>query len=123
MNPNIPGGLTEPLTATSPGGSYPAGGTFGGVTVSPNGVNATGDYSLRFDWWANYNGPVNGGGNGTTQVSQFGIGTVGIQSQWIGSSNIKDSVGFAAILDRGSASDSRAYSSAANTGCAAGNAV
>lgn len=122
LNPNIAAGLTGPATASSPGGTYAAGGTFGGITVSPNGQSFSGDYVLKFDWWGNYNGPVNGGGNGTTQVSQFGIGTAGAAAQWIGSAT-KDSVSFAATLDGGSASDYRAYSSAAPTSYAGGNAV
>lgn len=122
LNPNIAGGLTGPPIASSPNGTYAAGGVFGGLTVSPNGLNLTGDYVLRFDWWANYNGPVNGGGNGTTQVSQFGIGTAGNLTQWIGAAS-KESVFFAATLDGGSASDFRAYSSAAPTSYAAGNPV
>jgi hypothetical protein len=122
LNPNIAAGLTGPANSSSPGGTYAAGGTFGGVTVSPTGQNFAGDYKLLFDWWGNYNGPVNGGGTGTTQVSQFGIGTAGAATQWIGSAS-KDSVSFAATLDGGSASDFRAYSSAANTSYAAGNAV
>jgi hypothetical protein len=122
LNPNIAAGLTQPGNASSPSGTYAAGGVFGGLTVSPTGQNFTGDYVLKFDWWGNYNGPVNGGGTGTTQVSQFGIGTAGAATQWIGSAT-KDSVSFAATLDGGSASDFRAYSSVANTSYAAGNAV
>ena len=122
LNPNIAAGLTGGPTSTSPNGTYAAGGEFGGLTVSPNGQNFTGDYKLIFDWWGNYNGPVNGGGNGVSQVSQFGIGTAGASTQWIGAPN-KDSVFFAATLDGGSASDYRAYSTAAPTSYAAGNAV
>lgn len=122
LNPNIAAGLTGAAIASSPNGTYAAGGTFGGITVSPTGLNLTGDYVLKFDWWGNYNGPVNGGGNGTTQVSQFGIGTAGTGTQWIGAAT-KDSVMFAATLDGGSASDFRAYSSAAPTSYAAGNTV
>lgn len=122
LNPNIAGGLTGPANASSPGGTYAAGGVIGGVTVSPTGKTFLSDYVLKFDWWANYNGPVNGGGTGTTQVSQFGIGTAGAATQWIGSAT-KDSVAFAATLDGGSASDFRAYSSAAPTSYTSGNAV
>src|SRR5688572_7026467 len=35
LNPNIAGGLVGPPNASSPGGTYAAGGVFGGVTVSP----------------------------------------------------------------------------------------
>jgi hypothetical protein len=95
---------------------------FGGITTSPNGQNFTGDYSVSFDLWQNYAGPLGIGGSGTTQFSQFGVGTAGTASQWIGSAS-KDSVSFGTTLDGGSASDYRAYSSAANTSYAAGNAV
>jgi len=97
-------------------------GVFGGLTVSPTGKSFTGNYSLSFDMWQNYVGPLGPGGSGTTQFSQYGIGTAGTASQWIGSAS-KDSVTFGTTLDGGSASDYRAYSSAANTSYAAGNAV
>jgi hypothetical protein len=98
-------------------------GVFGGVTTSPNGQSFSGDYTVSFDMWQNYAGPVGPGGSGTTQFSQYGIGTAGTASQWIGSPNTKDSVSFGTTLDGGSASDYRAYSSAANTSYPAGNAV
>ena len=98
-------------------------GVFGGITTSPNGQSFTGDYKVSFDMWQNYAGPLGPGGNGTTQFSQYGIGTAGTASQWIGSPNTKDSVSFGTTLDGGSASDYRAYSSAANTSYPAGNAV
>ena len=121
LNPNIAAGLTGAPSSSSPGGTYATGGVQGGITVSPTGENFAGDYLVKFDWWGNYNGPVNGGGNGTTQVSQFGIGTVGNTSQWVG--GVKDSVSFAATLDGGSAADFRAYSSAAPNSYASGNSV
>jgi hypothetical protein len=97
-------------------------GVFGGVTTSPTGQSFSGDYVLSFDMWQNYAGPLGPGGNGTTQFTQYGIGTAGAGTQWIGSAS-KDSVTFGTTLDGGSASDFRAYSSAANTSYAAGNAV
>src|SRR3954451_10971929 len=95
---------------------------FGGVTVSPTGQSFSGDYSLSFDMWQNYAGPLGPGGSGTTQFTQYGIGTAGTSSQWIGSAS-KDSVSFGTTLDGGSATDYRAYSSAANTSYPSGNAV
>lgn len=97
-------------------------GVFGGVTVSPTGKSFSGPYSVLFDMWQNYAGPLGPGGNGTTQFSQYGIGTAGAATQWIGSAS-KDSVTFGTTLDGGSASDYRAYSSAANTSYPSGNAV
>jgi hypothetical protein len=123
LNPNIAAGLTGAANASSPNGTFAPGGVFGGITVSPNQSGLTNsDFVMTFDWWGNYNGPVNGGGTGTTQVSQFGVLTSGTATQWIGSAT-KDSVSFAATLDGGSASDYRAYSSAAPTSYAAANAV
>ncbi len=95
---------------------------FGGITVSPNGQSFSGNYSVSFDMWQNYAGPLGPGGSGTTQLSQYGIGTAGTATQWIGSSP-KDSVTFGTTLDGGSASDFRAYSSAAPTSYPSGNAV
>ncbi len=98
------------------------GGEFSGVSVSPDGLTLPGEYVLIFDWWSNYNGPVNGGGNGTTQLSTFGVGTSGTLAQWPAAA-VQDSVWFGATGDGGSASDWRAYSSAAPTSYTAGNAV
>jgi hypothetical protein len=90
-----------------------ASGIFGGFSVSPTGKSFTGDYTLAFDWWANFNGPFPGGGSGSTNLSTFGIGTSGTIAQWPGGT--QDSVWFAATSDGGSAADWRAYSTAAPT--------
>ena len=91
-------------------------GVFGGVSVSPMGVNATGDYVLTFDWWSNVNGPFPAGGSGSTQLSTFGIGTAGATAVWPGATAAaQDAAWFAATGDGNSASDWRAYSSAAPT--------
>jgi hypothetical protein len=117
--PPAPGGTTTrglKMTANN------SGGVFSGFTVSPTGQSFSGNYQVTFDLWQNYAGPLGVGGSGTTQISQFGIGTAGASTQWIGS-NSKDSVSFAATLDGGSGSDYRAYSSVANTSYPSGNAV
>ncbi|MEZ6242635.1 MAG: GC-type dockerin domain-anchored protein [Phycisphaerales bacterium] len=94
---------------------------FGGLSVSPVGLNvASGDFRLRFDWWANVNGPFPTSGNTSTNLSTFGIGTSGTLVQFPGSA---DCVWFAATGDGGSGSDYRAYSSAAPTSYPGGNAV
>lgn len=98
-----------------------SGGVFGGVSTSPNGLNLTGNYVLTFDVWANFNGPFPGGGNGSTNLSTFGVGTNGTVVQWPG--GVQNSVWFGATGDGGSASDYRAYSTAAPTSYAAGNPV
>lgn len=89
-------------------------GMFSGMSVSPTGQSFSGDYALTFDWWANVNGPFPGGGNGSTQLSTFGIGTSGSVAQWPGATH--ESVWFGATGDGGSSADWRAYSSAAVSG-------
>jgi hypothetical protein len=98
-----------------------SGNVFSGLSVSPTGQGFIGDYRLRFDMWLNYNGRLDGGGNGTTQFGGAGLGTKGNVSQWAGGA--QDSVWFAGTVDGGAAADYRAYSSAAPTSYASGNAV
>ena len=81
--------------------------TQSGVSVSPTGQSFTGDYTLEFDAWHNYNGPLNGGGNGSTQVTGAGIGTAGTTAQWAGGAY--DSLFFGATGDGGSSIDYRVY--------------
>jgi hypothetical protein len=85
-------------------------GVFGGFSVSPNGQNFAGNYTVTFDLWSNYVGPLDTGGSGTTQLSMYGIGTAGNVPVWPGSTP-KESVGFATTLDGGSSADVRVYSS------------
>jgi len=107
--PNSTGGSTRGMKLQA----NQTNGIFSGMSVSPNGQGFTGNYTLKFDWWANFNGPFPGGGSGSTQLSTFGIGTSGTVAQWPG--GIQDSVWFAATGDGGSSADWRAYSSAAGT--------
>jgi MYXO-CTERM domain-containing protein len=88
-------------------------GLFSGVSVSPNGQSFAGDYTVRFDWWSNFNGPAPVGGSGSTQMTTYGIDTSGAVAQWPGGS--QDSIWFAATGDGNSASDWRAYSPTAAT--------
>lgn len=113
LNPNIANGLTGAASPSSPNGTYAAGGVLGGLSVSPTGISLPETYRLKFDWWGNYNGPVNGGGNGTTQLSTFGVGTSGTVAQWPGGT--QDSIWFGGTVDAGSSSDWRAYSPTAPT--------
>jgi hypothetical protein len=87
-----------------------AGGIFTGLSVSPAGQSFAGDYILRFDLWQNYNGPLNGGGSGSTQVSGGGIGTAGTTAQWAGGAY--DSIFFGTSGDGGSSVDYRVYPNA-----------
>jgi len=80
-----------------------------GISASPNGQSFTGDFTIRFDMWLNYNGPlgpVTVGGSGSTQVGSFGWGTSGASAQWAGSSS---SIMFGATGDGGSSFDYRLY--------------
>jgi hypothetical protein len=98
------------------------GDVFSGLSVSPTGQSFSGDYRLTFNIWWNFVGPAPDGGNGSTQVTGAGIGTAGTTAQWAGSLP-QESIFFGATGDGGSASDFRAYSSAAPSSYAAGNAV
>lgn len=103
-----------------------SGGVFSGISVSPNGQSFSGAYTLSFDMWQNYAGPLGPGGNGTTQMSLYGIGTSGASAAWIGSAawgSGANGIGFGSTLDGGSAADYRAYSSAAPASYVSGNAV
>jgi hypothetical protein len=97
-----------------------SGGVFSGFSVSPTGQSFTGDYTLAFDWWANFNGPFPIGGSGSTNLSTFGIGTSGVAAQWPG---VADSVWFAATGDGGSVADWRVYSPDAPASHPDGDAV
>lgn len=84
-------------------------GVLQGISASPNGQSFTGDFTLRFDMWLNYNGPLGPGtigGSGSTQAGSFGWGTSGASAQWAGASS---SIMFAATGDGASASDYRLY--------------
>lgn len=117
----------------APGGSSTRGlkltannsaGVFGGVSVSPTGETFTGNYKLTFDLWQNYVGPLGPGGNGTTQLSTYGVGTSGATAVWPGATAANhQQVMFAHTLDAGSTHHFRAYNSTATTSYASGNAV
>ncbi len=85
-------------------------GIFGGHSVSPTGLNLSGDYTLSFDVWSNYNGPLLFGGSGSTNLSTYGILTSGALTNSPGTA---DGVWFATTGDGGSSADWRIYSPAA----------
>jgi len=117
--PPAPGGVTTrglKMTANN------SGGVFSGFSVSPNGQSFSGNYRVKFHMWQNYVGPLGPGGSGTTQLSTYGIGTAGNVAFWPGAAT-KESVAFGTTLDGGSASDYRAYSSAAPTSYPSGSTV
>ncbi|MDB6025632.1 MAG: hypothetical protein JWM68_1855 [Verrucomicrobiales bacterium] len=97
MQANLTNGIT---------GVFPS-----GVSVSPNGFSITENFEMRWDWWLNYNGPLNGGGNGSTQIGGAGFGTAGTSPQVAGATF--DSVVMGASGDgTGTGADYRVYSSA-----------
>jgi hypothetical protein len=98
-------------------------GIFGGFSVSPTNLFATGDFVMRFDWWANFNGPFPLGGSGSANLSTFGVGTAGTVAQWPGAGAQLDSVMFGAVGDGNSSSDWRAYSTAAITSYPSGSPI
>jgi hypothetical protein len=79
----------------------------GGFSVSPNGLNLTGDYILECDAWSNTLGPFPTGGSGSTNLSSFGILTSGTVSNTVSSG---DGIWFNYTGDGGSSADYRAYS-------------
>ncbi len=82
-------------------------GVFSGMSASPLGQSFSGDYTLTFDAWQNFQGPFPGGGSGTTQLTFAGIGVPTNEAQF--PANNIDGVGFAATGDGGSLTDYRAY--------------
>jgi Calx-beta domain len=85
-----------------------------GVTVTPVGFPIAVNFEMRWDWWLNYNGPLNGGGSGSTQIGGGGFGTAGTSAQIAGASI--DSFFFGASGDgTGTTADYRVYSPSAPT--------
>ena len=82
---------------------------FGGFSVSPTGLNLTGDYAIKFDYWGSSVGQFPFGGSSSTMVSTFGLLTAGTESQT--PLNV-DGVYFGVTADGGSGSDYRVYSAA-----------
>ncbi len=74
------------------------------INISPVGKVFTGDHKLRFDAWININGPLPGGGTGSTEYLTSGIGTRGTNVQWTGSGTTADGVWFS-VNGEGGASD------------------
>lgn len=102
--PSSVGGTTRGLKLEA---NVPGTGVFSGISVSPNGQSFNSDYVLRFDAWQDFNGPFPGGGSGSTQMTDAGIGTNGTIAQFPGGT--LQSALFAASADGGTANDYRAY--------------
>jgi hypothetical protein len=61
----------DPLVQAFPSGS----------SASPTGFSITENFEMRWDWWLNFNGPLNGGGAGSTQIGGAGFGTAAVSAQ------------------------------------------
>jgi hypothetical protein len=99
------GGSTRGLKMEA---NVPGTAIFGGMSIAPNGVSVTGDYTITFDCWQNMNGPMPAGGSGSTQVTMAGAGGDPNVVQFPGGPNQK-SVYFGATGDGGSGVDYRSY--------------
>ena len=51
------------------------------VSLYPKSLGLSNNYSLRFDFWINYNG-VSGGGNGSTEHGCWGLNHTGTRVNW-----------------------------------------
>jgi hypothetical protein len=104
--PPAPGGITTrgmKMQANVPGTAV-----FSGMSMSPNGVSVGGNFTIQFHMWQNANGPMPGGGAGSTQVSMAGYGSNGTTVQFPGGA-VQNSVYFGATGEGGSGVDYRAY--------------
>lgn len=61
----------DPLVGVFPSGS----------SISPSGFSISLNFEMRWDWWLNFNGPLNGGGAGSTQIGGAGFGTAAVNAQ------------------------------------------
>ncbi len=77
------------------------------ITASPMGQSFSGDYVLTFDLWINFNGPIPGGGGGSTEFAAAGIGTTGDHIQT--ADDASDGAWFIVTGDGGSSRDFRAF--------------
>jgi hypothetical protein len=105
LSPNSAGSSTRALKMAAnlvSGSVFPV-----GVSVSPVGFGISANFELRFDAWFNFNGPLPGGGSGSTQVGGAGYGTAGTNAQVAGTA---DSVYIGGTADAGSSADYRVYS-------------
>jgi hypothetical protein len=71
------------------------------LNVSPIGQGFPTNCRLHFDMWINVNGPLPGGGNGSTEVVTAGLGTAGNRVQWTASGSTADGAWFAVTGEGG----------------------
>lgn len=86
----------------------PGAAAFSGMSISPNGVSVTGDFTLQFYAWQNAPGPFPAGGAGSTQMTVAGHGGNPTAVQFPGGTP-QDSVYFGGTGEGGSGVDYRAY--------------
>jgi hypothetical protein len=80
-----------------------------GVSLYPKALSFSGNYSLRFDMWINYNGGP-GGGSGSTEYATFGLNHAGTRVNWgAGTNSPSDGLWFACTGEGGAAGDYSAY--------------
>jgi len=84
-----------------------AGSVTNALSVSPTGLGFPTNSRLHFDMWININGPLPGGGAGSTEALTAGVGTAGNRVQWNLASSAADGVWFA-VNGEGGASDTSA---------------
>ena len=102
--PHSTGGTTRGLKLGANLTSMPLS-SIPGISVSPIGKSFTGDYTLQFDWWHNYIGPLNSNFQvGSTMYSNFGIMTSGTKAN---DTTTTDGVVFGATGDGGIGDDIR----------------
>ena len=82
-----------------------------GVSVSPTSLSLSGNFTMSFDMWLNYNS--GGFTTGSTQVGSYGLTTSATQVQWAGVGNGQL---FGEITDNGSSTSYRGYNAAASIG-------
>lgn len=81
--PHSPGGTTRGLQMKA----NLASGAVAALSLSPTNQSFTGDYRLHFDAWLNVNGPLPGGGTGSTEFLTAGLGTAGNRVEWTGNAS------------------------------------
>ncbi len=80
-----------------------------GLSLYPKSLGLSNNYSLRFDFWINYNGGA-GGGSGSTEYGSWGLNHTGTRINWPLTGAASDGLWFAVDGEGGSgASDYRAY--------------
>jgi hypothetical protein len=70
------------------------------VSVYPKNQTFSGDFSVKFDLWLNYNGPAYGG-TGSTEHGTFGINHLGTQVNWSATASVSDGVWFSMAGEAG----------------------